>query len=47
MTRDEKCERWYCRHKRKEHKFKIYKITWEWGNDKCKAYDCSCPEFLS
>jgi hypothetical protein len=46
MTRNDVCDRWYCRHKRKEHKFNFYKLTWEWGLGKCKIYDCNCPEFL-
>lgn len=45
-TRYTICERWYCRHKRKEHKFNFYKLTWEWGIGECKTYDCQCPEFL-
>lgn len=46
ITRNELCERWYCRHKRKDHTFKYWKRSHEWSIGDCKIYDCNCTEFV-
>lgn len=42
MTRNEICQRWYCRHKRKDHK----EYCVQYQGCSCSEYGCACPAFL-
>lgn len=46
MICNEPCQRWYCTHKRKDHKFKYWSGSHEWSIADCSIYDCNCTEFL-